>query len=47
MVKQRKCKDCGIEFPFTPRKVRCIDCYKKYTNWTKPTETEVKFIPDD
>ena len=42
----RLCKDCNNTIPFKPRQVRRIDCYKKHTNWTKPTE-EAKFIDED
>ena len=43
---ERKCKDCQNTFPYIPRRIRCVDCYKKYTNFTKINE-EVKFIEDD
>ena len=42
----RLCKDCHITFPYIPRRTLCIDCYKKYTNFTKRNE-EVQFIDDD
>ena len=42
--KSRKCKDCDKLIAFIPRKVRCIDCYKIYTNFTT---IPVTFINDD
>ena len=41
---ERKCKDCSIEFPYIPRRVRCVECYKKLTNFKDDT---VEFIKDD
>ena len=38
---ERKCKDCTCIIPYIPRKIRCIDCYKKYANCS------VKFIDDE
>ena len=38
---ERKCKDCELIIPYIPRKIRCIDYYKKYTNGP------VKFINDE
>ncbi len=38
---ERKCKDCELIIPYIPRKIRCIDCYKKYANFP------VKFINDE
>jgi hypothetical protein len=49
MLKQkteRICKNCDTIFPYIPRRILCVDCYKKLTNWTKQTE-EVKFIDDE
>ena len=43
---ERQCKDCQHTFPYIPRRIRCVDCYKKYTNFTKPVQ-DVKFIDDD
>ena len=43
---ERLCKDCSSTIPFKPRQVRCVDCYKKHTNWTKPIE-EVNFIDEN
>ena len=43
---ERICKNCQIIFPFIPRIILCVDCYKKQTNWIKPSE-EVKFIDDE
>ncbi len=43
---ERICKNCHTIFPYIPRRILCVDCYKKQTNWTKPIE-EVKFIDDD
>ncbi len=45
-AKTRLCKDCLLTFPYIPRRIRCVDCYKKYTNFTKTIE-EVKFIDDN
>ena len=45
-AKTRLCKDCHITFPYISRRTRCIDCYKKFTNYTKPV-VEVEFIDDD
>ncbi len=42
----RICKNCDTIFPCTPRRILCVDCYKKQTNCTNPTE-EIKFIDDD
>ena len=44
---ERKCKDCFEIIPNVAKRVRCISCYKKYTNYTKINEAEVKFIDDD
>jgi hypothetical protein len=38
---ERKCKDCEVIIPYIPRKIRCIECYKKYTNFS------IKFINDE
>jgi hypothetical protein len=42
----RICKICDTIFPYIPRRILCVDCYKKQTNWTKKTE-EIKFIDDE
>jgi hypothetical protein len=42
----RGCKACGTQIEYIPRRVNCCLCYKKQTNWTKPSE-EVKFIDDE
>ncbi len=42
----RGCKICGTQIEYIPRRVNCCSCYKKQTNWTKPSE-EVKFIDDE
>ncbi len=38
---ERKCKDCELIIPYIPRKIRCINCYKKYINHA------TKFINDE
>ena len=45
-VSERQCKDCQIAFLYIARRIRCVDCYKKFTNHTKPV-VEVEFIDDD
>ena len=45
-ILERQCKDCQITFPYIARRTRCVDCYKKYTNFSKRND-EVKFIDDD
>ena len=42
----RVCKDCKITIPYIARKVRCVECYKKITKWTKPIEEVVQFIKE-
>ncbi len=42
----RECKTCGTQIEYIPRRVKCCSCYKKQTNWIKPSE-EVKFIDDE
>lgn len=44
--RRRKCRDCKILFPFAPRKVRCMDCYKKYVT-KEPINPIDLFIPED
>ncbi len=43
---ERKRKNCDTIFPYIPRRILCVDSYKKQTNWIKPSE-EVKFIEDE
>ena len=38
---ERKCKDCISIIPYISRKIRCINCYKKYANGS------IKFIDDE
>ena len=26
----RKCQDCELVIPFIPKRVRCIDCHKRF-----------------
>ena len=42
----RACKTCGAQIEYIPRRVNCCSCYKKQTNWIKPSE-EVNFIEDE
>ena len=42
----RNCKTCGIQIEYIPRRVSCLSCYKKLTNYIKPVE-EVKFLEDE
>lgn len=42
----RNCKTCGIQIEHIPRRVNCLSCYKKLTNYINPVE-EIKFIEDD
>lgn len=42
----RDCRTCGKEIQYIPKHIRCVDCYKKFTNYTKPV-IEVEFIDDD
>ena len=46
ILTEGKCQNCPLIIPYIPRKIFCVDCYKKLTNWTKPIE-EVKFIEDE
>ena len=39
-------KDCHTIINYIPRQIRCIECYKKLTKWTKPNE-EIQFIKED
>ena len=38
---QRPCVDCKVIIDYIPRRVRCVECYKKNL------QPKVKFIQDD
>lgn len=44
--KNRKCKDCSKYIIYIPKKVRCIECYKKYINKSYINDIDL-FISDD
>ena len=46
ILTERPCKKCSKIIPFIPRRVYCVECYKKHTNF-KPETFEIKFINDD
>lgn len=29
-ITERKCKDCDVIISYIPRRIRCLDCHKKY-----------------
>jgi hypothetical protein len=41
---QRPCADCKVIIDYIPRRVRCVECYKKKLNENQP---KIKFIQDD
>ena len=43
---ERKCTDCPSIIPYIPRRIRCTECYMKYTNFKKTIE-QIEFIADD
>lgn len=45
--KTRVCKDCSISFEWKPRRLICIDCYKKKAGLIPRTDDITLFIEEE
>ena len=45
VITERPCKECKKLIEYKPRRINCLDCYKKKSPLNTPEE--VKFIDDD
>jgi hypothetical protein len=41
-MKERRCKECLVIIDYVPRRVRCVECYKKYISKPISVNTENK-----
>ena len=52
-ITERKCKDCDVVISYIPRRIRCLDCHKKYidnamvSTKTERNSSEAKIVPNE